>query len=385
MLGPERISSLSSLSARRLLVGVAVVITVTALAGACTGGEPEDATAATTTTRLSAVDAPTEALPVVTLPEGFVVPDTRNALLPAFESRPRSTPPLPVYGGTSRLRGVVTGPDGPVEGATVRIERVIGDRVGAITVNSGAGGVFGADRLLGGHYRARAWQPPTLATTRAAVTFLPALEGSAELNIEVERFTGRQLQAVLDTADPTVGSQARVRALFTEQTVDDNGVVVGRGLSGAQVRLSTDGGFAIREGGATTTTNSEGIASWLVECVREGVHSVTVSTEAETTRVTLPACGPRPTTTTTTTTEPDDLEVPDFPVGEEFAVPYSGIVPAGVYRTFLDECETTYQVYLDGEWQSERRTSTNEIRLTVPARDFRPAAGTDGCRYQRSS
>ncbi len=380
MLGSLRTPKLST---RRLLAGLAAVALAAGALGACTSGGG-DIAGTTTTTPLLAVEVPTEAVPVVTVPEGFVAPDTRGAVLLPFESRPKSTPALPVYGGTSSLRGVVAGPDGPVEGATVRIERVIGNRVGAITVTSGGGGSFSADRLLGGHYRVRAWLQPSLATTEAAVAFLAALDGTAEVTVDVESFSGRQLQAVLDVADPTVGSPARVRALFTQQTVNDNGIVVGEGLGGASVRLNLSEGFAIREGASpTTTTNGEGIASWPVECTREGTHSATVSTEAETATVRLPACGPRPSTTTTTT--PDDLDVPDFPVGEEFDVPFSGIVPAGIYRTFLDDCETTYQVYLNGEWQAERRSSSDEIRLTVPARDFRPAPGTDGCSYQRAA
>jgi hypothetical protein len=200
------------------------------------------------------------------------------------------------------------------------------------------------------------------------------------------RFEGDQLQAVLDRAEWAVGDEVILRALLTRQTVNDNGVVIGEGLAASEVRLE-DSAVVDTDEALVKTTSDAGIVTWSVTCRREGSHSLTVTSGALSTRVALPGCGPR--TTTTTTAEPEDElppDLPPFPVGEEFTVPRSGAVPAGTYRTFLSGCTTSYEIWRDGEWQDERvETAGDTIALTTPARDFRPAAGTDGCRYRRVS
>ncbi|WP_208026817.1 carboxypeptidase-like regulatory domain-containing protein [Rhabdothermincola sediminis] len=356
---------------------VAAITVAIAAASACSGGAGE-ATTTTTSTALVLAPPPSDVTPV-SVPDGFVVPDTRTAvLLPVKGKRPGSPAPQ-LFGGTARLGGTVSGPDGPVGGATVRVERVVGDRVASTDVTTADDGTFAVSGLLGGHFRVRAWLRPSLASTQAAATFLAAAGGRADLQIRLSRFDGRQLQAVLDSAEPRVGETVTLRALYTEQSVDENGIVTGEGIPGTQVRVELDGGFRL-DGDATTTTGRDGIATWRLVCTREGQHAATVSTQDLSTRVTLPGCGPRAPTTTT----PAGIDVPDFPIGEEFSVPHSGVLPPGTYRTFLRGCATTYQVYVDGRWQEERRTATGPtIELSTPARDFRPASGTDGCRYQR--
>lgn len=364
---------------RRTVTLLAITVAVVVLAAACSsrGGDGATSTTSSTLPLLPSPDRPTP----VSVPEGFVVPDTRMAVLLPVKGKRASTPPLPIFGGTSRLSGTVTGPDGPVGGATVRVERVVGDRVASTDVTAGGDGTFTVAQLLGGRYRVRAWLRPSLAATEAAVAFLAAAGGSAEVEIRVSRFDGRQLQAVLDSAEPRVGEPVTLRALYVQQSVDEAGIVVGDGIAGTQVRVELDGGFRLDDE-PTAITGPDGIATWRVVCAREGRHVATVSTQDLTTRVTLPACGPR----ASTTTVPGSVDVPDFPVGEEFSVPHGGVLPAGTYRTFLNGCATSYQVYVDGRWQEERRTATGStIELSTPARDFRPANGTDGCRYRRTA
>ncbi len=132
-----------------------------------------------------------------------------------------------------RSRGVVNGPDGPVGGATVRIERWVGSRSGSITVNAGGDGRFGARGLLGGRYRVRAWLQPNLTATESQVVFL-AIDGSANVTVDVSKFEGLQLQASLDVSVINVDDTARVRGLFTRSGVDDDGIVVGRARAGGQ-------------------------------------------------------------------------------------------------------------------------------------------------------
>src|SRR6476619_71159 len=64
--------------------------------------------------------------------------------------------------GTAHLAGVVKGPNGPVPGAVVRLEHLIGD--GTTTdVVSGPDGTYDAPNIAGGRYRVHAFLPPTYA------------------------------------------------------------------------------------------------------------------------------------------------------------------------------------------------------------------------------
>ena len=377
MLHPESLRHVSR--RRRVVAAVAVVAATVAGIVACTS-DGDDAAEAPGPPELSLPPPSYDDVSVVTLPEGFVQPDTRGVRLSSVVGRPRSgPPPLPVYGGRASLGGVVVGPDGPVEGATVRIERWVGDRSGSVQVATGGGGRFGARGLLGGRYRVRAWLPPSLTATRSEVTFLAADGSDTDLRVTLERFEGLRLQASLDVSAINVGDTARVRGLLTRVVVDGDGIVVGEPVVGSSVQLTASDGLTVA-GGNPAVTDGGGLATWSVRCEREGAHSVSLTTEGASTSYTLPSCGPRPTTTTT------PVDIPPFAVGEEFTVPRAAPLPPGMYETFLADCATSFEAFVDGAWQSQRR----EIRgsamgLLVPARDFRPVEGTDGCRYRRTS
>lgn len=377
MLFPERLRRLH----RRTRMGLAALLTVVLLAGvvACTGGGGGDDQAADSPD-LTFPETEFEDIPEVTLPEGFVQPDTRGVRLSPVVARPKGgTPALPVTGGRASIRGTVTGPDGPVPGATVRIERWVGSRSGSIQVGTSENGGFSASGLLGGRFRVRAWLPPNLTATRSAVLFLANDQGGTA-DIELERFEGLRLQGSLDVSSINVGDTARVRALLTQAAVDGDGIVVGEAVPGAQVQMTAPDGLRVT-GPNPTATGENGIASIAVECDREGAYTVSLTTEGASTSYTLPTCGPRPTTTTTT---PGAPEVPPFAVGEEFTVPRSAPLPPGTYETFLNGCSTSFEAWVNGSWE-RREIEGRVMSLSVPTRSFRPVGDTDGCRYRRTA
>lgn len=378
MLHPDR---LRRISRRRRCAGAAVlVILLVAGVMACTQDDGGNEAAPDVTPSLPEPEI--EEGPTLTIPEGFVQLDTRGVRLAPVVARPKgSAPPIPVYGGRASITGVVEGPDGPVGGATVRIERWVGGRSGAITVQASEGGTFGARGLRGGRYRIRAWLEPSLTATESEVVFLDADGGSANVTVTLTRFEGLRLQASLSVSAINVDDTATVRGLLTRAAVDSDGIVVGEGVPGARILLTATPGLAI-EGDATATTDGGGLATWRVKCQREGSYSVSLTTEGASTSYTLPTCGPKPATTTTT----PGADVPPFAVGEEFTVPRSAPLPPGTYVTFLSNCATTFEVFSDGAWQPQRREVRGDtITLLVPGRDFRPATGTDGCRYRRTA
>jgi hypothetical protein len=358
------------------LPGVLVsAITAVVLVGCTSGGEPAPPAGAPTLT----IPEPEldQEVATVTVPEGFVMPDTRGARLLPVTGRPRAQPPVPVFGGTGSLRGAVQGPDGPVPGATVRLERFVGDRSGTAQVTAGTDGRWTANRVHGGRYRVRAWLPPELTATQAEVLFLGA-GASAEVVVQLERFGGVQLEAGFTVSVVSVGEQATVRALLAQATVGGDGIVSATPVAGTELRLSSEGGFTI-EGANPASTDGDGTATWSVRCDREGTHRLTVSGPDVAAAVRTPACTPQAAPPVTT-------DVPAFPVGAVFTVPRAAALPPGTYRASAEACAFTYEAYENGAWQAGRREARGQIVvLTTPARDLRPVAGTDGCSYERVS
>jgi hypothetical protein len=377
MLHPERLRRMSG--RQRLLAAagvVAVVAVVVALIVVAAGGDGADEASGPAAPQLSLPPPSFEDVPVVTLPEGFVQPDTRGIRLSPVIARPRGgVPPLPVYGGKATITGTVVGPDGPVPGATVKLERWVGDRGGSENVATGGDGRFVARNLLGGRYRVRAWLQPNLAATESQVAFLADDGGSADLEIPVDRFEGTDLQAGLDVSVINVEGTARIRGLLTRTVVDEDGIVVGEPMPGVAIALSVTDGLSV-QGDSAATTGDNGIATWTVRCEREGAHAATLTTEGASAGFTLPNCGPKP--------QPPP-EVPDFPVGQEFSVPRAAPIPLGTYVTAQAGCVTSYQIRLDGAWEPTRRQSDGNLTLLAPARDLQPAPGTPPCTFRRVS
>jgi hypothetical protein len=375
MLFPERLRRVSRRT--RMVFALLIVVSVATTVVACTGGGGDQADTPDAP-QLSLPPPSYDDVPVVTLPDGFVQPDTRGVRLSPVVAQPKGAlPPLPVYGGDASLRGVVNGPDGPVGGATVRIERWVGGRSGSITINAGGDGRFGAAKLLGGRYRVRAWLQPNLAATESQVAFL-ANDGSADVTVDVGKFEGLQLQAGLDVSAMNVDDTARVRGLFTRAGVDDNGIVVGEPVPAAKIQLTSPQGLSVT-GENPATTNENGLATWAVKCDKEGSYTVTLTTEGATTTYTLPTCGPKPVPTTTT---PD---IPVFNVGDEFDVPRDAPLPPGTYTTFVKGCSTTFEAFTNGAWEGQRREIKGDMTFVVPVRNLKPSDGTDGCSYLRTA
>ncbi len=339
--------------------------------------------ACTTSARPDA-STPTTSLPGttgVTVPEGFVVADTRGVAIAPFPGRAGSGTDAGVKGGAAEIGGLVTGPDGtPVPGATVQLERFVEDRVGVFTATTGPDGRYLVRDAHGGRYRVRAWLQPTLATTEPRVEFFVHDAKVHDIDFALQAFDGHLLEIRFDREAWSVDEVGLVSAVLSRQAVDGRGVVVNQGVPGVQLRLGLSGSADFAPGTAPlASTDGGGGASWRVQCSRQGSSRASSSSQVASAAVGLPVCGPRSQSTTTTT-----IAVPPFPVGNTFDVPFAGPVPPGGYRTFLSGCATAYEELVAGTW-TPRSTTSNTIQLAGPGRGFRAEAGTDGCSYQRVS
>jgi len=323
-------------------------------------------------------------LPEVTLPEGFVLPDTRSVVLPPVLGRPqpaidRSVPRLPVRGGSASMGGTVIGPDGPVEGATVRVERFVGPDFGREDIATNRDGRWEISGLLGGRFRVRAWARPDLASLDPQAAFLANENGEATLDIPVERHEGEQLQGALDLADPVAGQIVTFQALVSRIEVDEEGIVRGVGIEGRDILLGVLGGIRI-VGPKQVPTNAEGFATFSVVCLVAGVHGVTLRSGDLTADVELPEC-----LDGVVDLEALPPELPEFEVGATLTVPSAGPYPPGTYTaTSPGNCGTSFQEFIGDRWANNVSLGRS-FSPSNPIRNLTAVPGTAACTFRRAA
>ena len=230
----------------------------------------------------------------------------------------RTTTTVQVQGGAATLNGSVQGPDGPVAGAMVHAERVVGDGFGSAEVATGPDGSWQLPGVRGGRYRVRAWRAPDLALVNPNVFFMGASD-TKSMTLRVDRYTGPAVASSIAPNPPLVESPANLVVTLGTRTVDDRGVVRTAPIT-ATVQLTGPGAWTVGTPNPTTTTGA-GRASWEITCQQGGTNPLSVDvsgTAADGTPVTgsfpldVPPCAvpPPPTTvppSTTTTSPPPSL------------------------------------------------------------------------------
>lgn len=251
-------------------------------------------------------------------------PDFSGVVLAPVEGT-TSTTAVVLGPGSSALAGTVQGPDGAVAGATVRVERLVGDAVASADVETGPEGAWSITGVLGGRYRVRAWRVPDMAMVEPQILFVAGGQ-RAELALVVERFG----QLVVDTAiapdPPPVGGRMSLLIRLSSRTVDADGVVRGQPRRGVTANLMPGPGWAL-EGSSTATTDDSGNVTFTLVCRAPGPQSLAVSFPSES--AALPAEG-----TPAAGTAPPSDTVP--PVS---AAPPVGTAPAeGTTPLELPDC-----------------------------------------------
>lgn len=187
------------------------------------------------------------------------VVDYSGVQLGAVKGTTTTTIPLT---GSAAILGTVSGPSGPVGGATVRIERLAGSSPTSVDVVSGVDGHYEQRNLPGGRYRVRAFLPPALAQVEPKLQFVAA---GAEQALDLAMTDQRSIRAraAVAPATPYLGFDVNLAVVIGTQRVDADGVVrtvpaVGvrvelDGLGAWTLRSSSGGGFQV-PGRVTTTT-----------------------------------------------------------------------------------------------------------------------------------
>ncbi|HUF33304.1 MAG TPA: carboxypeptidase-like regulatory domain-containing protein [Acidimicrobiales bacterium] len=210
-------------------------------------------------------------------------------------------------GGDATLVGRVDGPNGPVGGATVLIERFVGGEVAAVMVPTAPDGTWNLPDVLGGRYRIRAWRVPDLALIRPTILFLRSGQTrGVEQRLElVER---ERVDTVAAPNPPIVDEPTNLKVRLSTWAVDDDGIVRSRPRPGVSVRLGGTGSWSVRSANPVTT-GSDGSATFTLVCQTTGRQPLVATLDGtDTVMLVVADCTTAPTTTTTTdgtaTTDP---------------------------------------------------------------------------------
>jgi hypothetical protein len=182
--------------------------------------------------------------------------------------------------GHARLLGTVVGPDGPVPGATVRVERLQGASVVFRgDVGTDPEGKWQTGRVVGGRWRVRAWRGPDLADVRPETVFLSENQTKA-LTLPLDRFGAPFITAAIAPDPPPVSAPANLVIAVNSQSVDGDGIVHSSPVPLSVVQLFASN--VLIEGDNPQFTDGAGRASWQVTCASAGPSGLFVSLQSGT-------------------------------------------------------------------------------------------------------
>jgi hypothetical protein len=260
-----------------------LALAVVALLGASCGGGSDDPSPDTTAPATTAVIEVTT-VPPTTAP----VPQTTIARGSPRTSTTQATTMGP---GNARLVGTVNGPEGPVTGAVVKVERFVGSEVATADVRS-QGGNWSLDSVLGGSYRVTIFRPPDLAQSAAEVFFLGADE-TKTINTSLIRLGESSITATIDPNPPAVGLPAVLVVRFGSGGVDGEGRVVVTPRPNVRVQLNVGPGLGL-ETAPVVVSDGTGAASWQVRCLAPGQVTASILVGNASSALALPPCGAAP-------------------------------------------------------------------------------------------
>jgi hypothetical protein len=229
-----------------------------------------------------------EPKPLPKLPDTTAVQDFSGVVLAGVPGRTTTTAAR-MGPGQAGLNGTVAGPDGPVAGAVVHLERIVDAGTAMVDIRTNQDGTWQAPNILGGRYRLRAYLAPELALVKPSVFFLGGTEKKS-LAITLQRYTGLVATASIAPAPPFVDEPANLAVRVATQSVDEGGVVRTVGSSGLAVQLVGSGQWRV-ESPNPTITDVDGTAYWQVRCRSAGVQPLAVLVnDVQTLSLELPPC-----------------------------------------------------------------------------------------------
>jgi hypothetical protein len=203
--------------------------------------------------------------------------------------------------GSAQILGTVNGPEGPVTGAVVKVERFVGDAVAVADIRTQAGN-WAVGSILGGSYRVTIYRPPDLAQAAADVFFLGADE-TKNLTTTLVRVGDNSITAFIDPNPPLIGQPALLTVRFGSGGVDGDGRVIVTPKPGIRVQLNVGPGVLL-ESVPLVVADGAGAVAWQLRCLQPGQFLAALVVGNTSSALVLPPCAappapaaPPPTTT----------------------------------------------------------------------------------------
>jgi hypothetical protein len=263
-------------------------------------------------------------------------PDFSNTPLPVATGPNAPEAKLRIGAGRVTMTGIVQGPDGPVGGAVVRVERLVDNELASIDVTANDQGVYRLDRIQAGRVRIRAFRPPDLIALEPIVTFAA---GTFQQELKVKRFDQTSIQWSLAPSEPKVNQPANIVVQVSRQTVGTDGVLRQLPVPAVGVTV-TPLGLLQTDLIQELLTNERGRVQILLRCLGIGDSDLQIAlATGESAKISPPACREVPVTTTTLATIPPTkapapvtnavpvVTVPVVPVTPVETVPVSPVDP----------------------------------------------------------
>lgn len=212
-----------------------------------------------------------------------------------------TTTTAPAIGpGNESINGTVTGPNGPVAGATVEIDRFVGSSYASARTTTAADGTWSFRRILGGDYRVRAWQAPNLDMDTPTVVFLGGQPQSVAL--QLQSYPSQQVQVAINPGVPTVDQPADLVVQVTSPRVSADGVLSEPPVVGVPVTLVNGPAWQVQNGNPLPT-DPGGQATFQLQCTSPGTDPLSAQVANNPpVALQMPACLPPPPPSTTTST-----------------------------------------------------------------------------------
>lgn len=235
--------------------------------------------------------------PYVPLPEPKVangptttttaVPDLTDVNLPGVRG---TTTTVPALGpGPVTIIGRVDGPDGPVAGATVRLDRISDAGTTGVDVPTAADGTWNLANVLGGRYRVRAWLAPTLGMAKATVVFVEQTNPKP-IVLKLAQFGGAVVDWAMAPTPPPVDQRVNLKVRIANRTVDAQGFITETPVYATTVVLSGGGRWQLYSQNPQYT-DTDGSVVFEMACLQAGPQPLTVQLEnGETKTLDLPPC-----------------------------------------------------------------------------------------------
>jgi hypothetical protein len=261
---------------------VLALVLLALVAASCSSSDPEAAPAPTTaveqTTSTTAPSTSTTGRPTTT--SSTLKPTTTSSTVLGFGP------------GDASIVGTVSGPAGPIDGATVRIERLVGKNIATTDITTTGGGGYQLGLILGGSYRVRAFRLPDFGTSPVEAFFLAANERKT-LDLKLPPAGGERLTATVTPSPPRLDQQATLKIQYGTGRVDEQGRLAVTPLPNVLLTLTPGAGIVL-ESSPQVRTDATGTGVWFIRCAVEGASTLMLTLGNGVTAVNIPPCGSAP-------------------------------------------------------------------------------------------